>query len=51
MNLLFHWDRVKRQAKKFNHSIRREYCYLFTHGLVHLQGFDLLSRKRKNRNE
>ncbi|CCP24303.1 rRNA maturation RNase YbeY [Mycoplasmopsis cynos] len=38
--LVISWDRVKRQAKKFNHSIRREYCYLFTHGLVHLQGFD-----------
>ncbi|WBP84382.1 rRNA maturation RNase YbeY [Mycoplasmopsis edwardii] len=38
--LVISWDRVKRQAKKFNHSIKREFCYLFTHGLVHLQGYD-----------
>ncbi|WP_334687199.1 rRNA maturation RNase YbeY [Mycoplasmopsis cynos] len=38
--LIICWDRVKRQATKFNHSIKREFCYLFTHGLIHLQGYD-----------
>ncbi|ATO30733.1 rRNA maturation RNase YbeY [Mycoplasmopsis bovirhinis] len=38
--LVICWDRVKRQAKRYNHSIKREFCYLFTHGLVHLQGYD-----------
>ncbi len=27
-------------AKKLNHSIRREIIFVFTHGLLHLLGFD-----------
>ncbi|TDV23287.1 putative rRNA maturation factor [Mycoplasmopsis mustelae] len=38
--LVICWDKMLQQAKDFNHSIRREFCYLFTHGLVHLQGYD-----------
>ncbi|VEU75696.1 metal-dependent hydrolase [Mycoplasmopsis maculosa] len=38
--LIISHEKVKQQAKEFNHSIKREYCYLFTHGLVHLMGFD-----------
>ncbi|QSF13474.1 rRNA maturation RNase YbeY [Mycoplasma sp. Mirounga ES2805-ORL] len=33
-------EKVESQAEEFNHSVRREYCYLFTHGLVHLMGYD-----------
>lgn len=33
-------DKIKAQALEFNHSEKREYCYLFTHGLVHLMGYD-----------
>lgn len=32
--------KIKQQAKEFNHTIRREFCFLFTHGLVHLYGKD-----------
>ncbi|QNM93779.1 rRNA maturation RNase YbeY [Mycoplasma sp. Pen4] len=38
--LVICWDKVERQAKEFGHSVRREFCYLFTHGLVHLKGYD-----------
>ncbi|VEU70414.1 rRNA maturation RNase YbeY [Mycoplasmopsis glycophila] len=38
--LVICWDKVEKQAKKFGHSIKREFCYLFTHGLVHLKGYD-----------
>ncbi|QGZ97745.1 rRNA maturation RNase YbeY [Mycoplasma sp. NEAQ87857] len=38
--LIICWEKVERQAKQFNHSVRREFCYLFTHGLVHLKGYD-----------
>ncbi|QCZ36645.1 rRNA maturation RNase YbeY [Mycoplasma nasistruthionis] len=38
--LVICWDKVEVQAKEFGHSIRREFCYLFTHGLVHLKGYD-----------
>lgn len=32
--------KIKKQAKEFNHSFRREFCYIFTHGIAHLLGFD-----------
>lgn len=38
--LVICFDKVVKQAKEFNHSLKREFCYLFTHGLVHLQGYD-----------
>lgn len=33
-------EKIIEQAKEFNHSLKREYCYLFAHGLVHLMGYD-----------
>lgn len=33
-------DIAKKQAKQFGHGINREFCFLFTHGLLHILGFD-----------
>jgi len=38
-------DRVKKQAKEYKHSIKREYCFLFVHGLLHLLGYDHMNLK------
>lgn len=33
-------DAAQSQAKEYGHSLERELCYLFVHGLLHLLGFD-----------
>lgn len=45
--IIISYEKLISQAKEFNHSELREFCYIFTHGLVHLNGLD----HKKNKNE
>ena len=38
-------DRVYSQALDYQHSIQREFCFLFVHGLLHCLGYDHMDKK------
>ena len=37
--------KVEEQAEEYGHSFYREMCFLFTHGLLHLLGFDHMNEE------
>ena len=38
-------DRVYSQAKEYSHSVKREFVFLFVHGLLHLFGYDHMNKE------
>lgn len=47
-DIVINLDRVSSQAKEYEHSIEREMCYLFVHGLLHLLEYDHMNELDKN---
>ncbi len=38
-------DKAKSQAIEYNHSLKRELCFLMTHGFLHLLGYDHMKKE------
>jgi probable rRNA maturation factor len=39
-DIFINMDAMQRQALAYGHSKKREFCFLFAHGLLHCLGFD-----------
>lgn len=46
-NIVICEDVAREQAAEYGHSEEREVCYLFTHGLMHLLGYDHIEENDK----
>ncbi|EHO18735.1 metalloprotein, YbeY/UPF0054family [Fusobacterium necrophorum subsp. funduliforme 1_1_36S] len=40
-------ERVGEQAKEYNHSFKREFYYVLTHGILHILGYDHIDENDK----
>lgn len=40
-------EKAIQQAEEYNHSLRRELAFLYTHGLLHLFGYDHVNSKEE----
>lgn len=42
-------DAIQKQADDYGHSFEREFCFLFTHGLLHLLGYDHMNKEDEDK--
>lgn len=39
------YEKILQQAIEYHHSFKREICFLFTHGLLHILGYDHMNEE------
>lgn len=39
-DIFISYEKTVEQAKEYNHSVKREFAFLVTHGLLHILGYD-----------
>ncbi|MEG0549107.1 MAG: rRNA maturation RNase YbeY [Coprobacillus sp.] len=44
-DIFISYDHALIQAQEYEHSLKREMCFLFTHGLLHLLGYDHMNEE------
>lgn len=44
-DIFISYDHAQAQAQEYGHSLKREMCFLFTHGLLHLLGYDHMNEE------
>lgn len=43
-DIVISYEKAVAQATEYNHSLTREMCFLFTHGVLHLLGYDHMNK-------
>lgn len=41
-------EKIYEQAKLYEHSLKREFCFLFVHGLLHCLGYDHMNKEQES---
>lgn len=46
-DIIISLEKVEEQAKEYNHSFKREFYYILTHGILHILGYDHIDEEDK----